>query len=218
MSPTRRAAVALLFDLDGCLVDSLASIVRGWELTLRGFGAAPPAPEQMRHLAGPPVDEVARRLMPDADAPTIAAVIADYRRRSVALAREVPAFPGIPELLESLHDRGVALGVATSKSIEVAEPVLESLGLRARFELVEGTPVDEPGTAKATIVGRALARLAPVVPVGLIGDREHDIRGAHAHGIAGFGVLWGYGSREELQAAGADALLAVPADVTALLG
>ena len=62
-----------------------------------------------------------------------------------------------------------------------------------------------------------LQRLAPRVPVGLVGDREHDIIGAHAHGIGGFGVLWGYGSRAELEAAGADTLLAAPADVATLV-
>ncbi len=209
-------AAALLFDLDGCLVDSWPSILRCWELTLPEFGRELPVAAQMHRLAGPPVDEVARHLMPNADEPTIAAAVARYRRCSLAAAGDVPAFPGVPELLHRLRDRGVALGLATSKSIEVAEPLLESLGLRGCFEVAEGTREDELGTDKATVVGRALAGMAPVVPVGLVGDREHDIRGAHAHGIGGFGALWGYGSREELTAAGADRLLARPADVACL--
>ena len=212
------AGTALLFDLDGCLVDSWPSIRRCWELTLPEFGRELPIAAEMHRLAGPPVDEVARHLLPDADEPTIAAVVAHYRRCSLAAADDVPAFPGVVELLAGLRERGVALGLATSKSIEVAEPVLESLGLRGCFAVAEGTRVDELGTDKATVVGRALAGMAPIVPVGLVGDREHDIRGAHAHGIEGFGALWGYGTHEELTAAGADALLARPADVAALIG
>ena len=210
------AVTALLFDLDGCLVDSWPSILRCWELTLPEFGGEPPLAAQLPRLAGPPVDEVARYLMPGADEPTIAAVVARYRRCSLAAVGDVPAFPGVPELLHRLRERGVALGLATSKSIEVAEPLLESLGLRGCFEVAEGTRVGELGTDKATVVGRVLARMAPLVPIGLVGDREHDIRGAHAHRIGGFGALWGYGSREELTAAGADRLLAQPADVACL--
>jgi phosphoglycolate phosphatase len=215
--PVLTLTAALLFDLDGCLVDSLPSIRRCWERTLPEFGAPPPGEVEMRHLVGPPVNQVARHLLPDADEALIAAVVARYRRCSAASAAEVPAFPGVPELLDGLRERGIVLGLATSKSIEVAEPTLEALGLRGHFAVVEGTRLDELGTDKATVVGRALAGLAPDVPIGLVGDRRHDIEGAHAHGIAGFGALWGYGGRAELEAADADALLAQPADVTALV-
>ncbi len=112
------------------------------------------------------------------------------------------------------------MAIATSKSIEVAEPVLEALGLRSRFAVVEGTRVDELGAAKETVVARALAGLqalgAPRATA-LVGDRAHDVVGAHAHGLRAFGVLWGYGGREELEAAGADALLERPADLLDLI-
>lgn len=132
----------------------------------------------------------------------------------------MPAFEGIPELIAALAERGVVLGIATSKSIEVAEPVLEALGLRARFAVVEGTPVDELGTRKTTVVARALARLRALGaprPAALVGDRAQDVAGAHAHGLRALGALWGYGGRAELVAAGADALLERPADVLDLL-
>ena len=195
----------------------MPSIRRCWERTLTELGAPLPDEAQVRQLAGPPVDEVARQLLPDADEALIAAAVARYRLCSAADVSQVQAFPGVPELLDDLRERGVRLGLATSKSIEVAEPVLEALGLRGHFAVAEGTRVDELGTDKTTIVGRALAALAPDVPLGLVGDRRHDIEGAHANGIAGFGVLWGYGGRRELEAAGADALLAEPADVAALV-
>jgi phosphoglycolate phosphatase len=179
----------------------------------------PPGAE-IRRLAGPPVDEVARALVPDAPPARIAEIVAAYRRCSLAAAGEVPAFPGVPELVGELTDRGIAMGIATSKSIEVAEPVLEALGLRSHFAVVEGTRVDELGTAKETVVARALAGLealgAPRATA-LVGDRAHDVAGAHAHGLRAFGVLWGYGGREELQAAGADELLERPAELLDLL-
>jgi phosphoglycolate phosphatase len=211
-------ATALLFDLDGCLVDSLPAIRGCWATVLPRFGARLPDEARVRALAGPPVDQVARHLMPAADEATIAELVAVYRRCSAERATDVPAFPGIPELLAQLTGAGIRLGIATSKSIEVAEPVLEALGLRDAFAVVEGTRRDELGTDKATVVARALAGLAPDRPVALVGDRRHDIDGAHAHGLAGLGALWGYGGRDELVRAGADALLAAPADVAAWIG
>jgi phosphoglycolate phosphatase len=121
------------------------------------------------------------------------------------------------EMIRGLRERDVRLGIATSKSIEVAEPVLDALGLRASFDVVEGTRADELGADKATVVQRALIGLAPDLPLGLVGDRSHDIVGAHAHGLRGFGAVWGYGGAAELERAGADVLLATPADVLSLV-
>jgi phosphoglycolate phosphatase-like HAD superfamily hydrolase len=173
-------ADALLFDLDGCLVDSLPAIRGCWERTLPRFGAELPSDAEVGRLAGPPV----------------------------------------AELIAALIDRGVVLGIATSKSIEVAEPVLDALGLRRSFAVVEGTRVDELGASKAIVVERALARLRELGaprPSVLVGDRAHDVIGAHAHGLRAFGALWGYGGREELESSGADALLERPADLLGLL-
>jgi phosphoglycolate phosphatase len=207
--PDRNPAPSLLFDLDGCIVDSLGSIVRCWTETLPEFGLPVPPVAQIRAHVGPPVHEAAQAFAPGADEATIAAIVAAYRARS-ARATDVEPFAGMPELLGRLNARGWVLGIATSKSIEVALPLLEHLELTPLFTVIEGTRVDEIGTDKATVVGRALARLAPLVPLALVGDREHDVHGAHTHGLAAIGVLWGYGTAQELNAAGADVLVSDP--------
>ncbi len=209
-------SIALLFDLDGCLIDSFPSIARCWRETLVDFGLAPPTPQQVRPHVGPPVDVAARALAPGADEATLKAIVADYRRRS-AQATDVRQFPGITELMGDLAERGLRMAIATSKSIEVALPQLARLDLRRWFEFVEGSRVHEPGADKATIVARSLARLGPARPLALVGDREHDIRGAHANALAAIGVLWGYGSRDELVVAGAEELAGEPADVPAIV-
>jgi phosphoglycolate phosphatase len=186
--------------------------VRCWTETLPEFGLEVPPVAQIRAHVGPPVHEGAQAFAPDRDEPTIAAIVAAYRLRS-ARATDVEPFPGMPELLASLAGRGWVLGIATSKSIEVAQPLLDRLGLTPLLSVIEGTRVDEIGTDKATVVGRALARLAPLVPLALVGDREHDVDGAHAHGLRAIGVLWGYGSEQELTAAGADTLVHSPAEL-----
>jgi len=209
---------ALLFDLDGCLVDSLPSIARCWGETLAAVGRPAPSLADVRPYVGPPADQIARALAPDRSESEIAQLVAAYRR-CTTVAEDVAAFPGIPELLAALSDRGVPLAVATSKSIEVVEPLLERLGLARWFAVVEGTGRDELGTDKATIVARALSRLAPTQAFAHVGDREHDVIGAHAHGLTAIGVLWGYGSAGELTAAGVDMLVTTPAELeTALIG
>lgn len=207
---------ALLFDLDGCLVDSLPSIARCWAQTLAAIGRTAPSVGEMRPFVGPPTDAVARTLLPDLSEPEIEQLVLTYRRCTKA-AEDVPAFPGIPELLAALATAGVPLAVATSKAIEVAEPTLERLGLARWFAVVEGTGRDELGIDKATVVDRALARLAPAEGHALVGDREHDVVGAHAHGLTAIGVLWGYGSANELTTAGADMIVATPSELEAVL-
>jgi phosphoglycolate phosphatase len=209
---------ALLFDLDGCLVDSLPSIARCWAETLDALGRSAPSLEDVRPYVGPPADQIARALAPDMSETEIEQLLAAYRR-CTTVAEDVAAFPGIPELLAALAGHGVPLAVATSKSIEVVEPLLERLDLARWFDVVEGTGRDELGTDKATIVGRALARLAPTRAFAHVGDREHDVFGAHAHGLTAIGALWGYGSAEELTEAGADMVIASPAELeTAVIG
>jgi phosphoglycolate phosphatase len=209
---------ALLFDLDGCLVDSLPSITRCWGETLGAVGRPAPTAADLRPYVGPPADQTARALAPDMTQPEIEELLAAYRR-CTTVAEDVAAFPGIPELLEVLAGRGVPLAVATSKSIEVVEPLLERLDLTRWFDVVEGTGRHELGTDKATIVARALAGLAPTRAFALVGDREHDVIGAHTHGLTAIGALWGYGSADELTAAGADVLVASPAELeTTVIG
>lgn len=208
---------AVLFDLDGCVVDSLPSITRCWSQILTAFGHPAVTEAEVRPLLGPPSDVIARQFAPDAPATEIAAIVAEYRTVSVG-APDVPAFAGIPELLHALHDSGIVLGVATSKAIEVAEPLLERLALRELFASVQGTGVDELGTDKTTVLARAITQLGPgVSPLALVGDRAQDMHAAHAHAIAGLGAAWGYATPGELEAADADMIAATPADVEPLI-
>jgi phosphoglycolate phosphatase len=113
--------------------------------------------------------------------------------------------------LDDLARRGARLFVATSKNERDACAILEHFGLAARFESINGARADGSRAGKsdliADVVGaHGLAR----GEVAMIGDREFDMAGAKAVGVKAIGALWGYGEREELQAAGADALAATP--------
>ena len=114
-------------------------------------------------------------------------------------------YPGVPELLAELAARGKTLAVATSKPEVFAKRVLDHFDLSKNFAVIAGGDLEGAHCGKAEIIGTALERLD--MPGGrplMVGDREHDILGAHAMGLPAAGVLFGYGSRAELEAAGAD--------------
>ena len=143
----------------------------------------------------------------------VAAYRADYGARG--LLASTP-YPGVPEALDAMQAAGARLILATSKRRVFAEQILGHTGLAPRFAAVHGS---EPGGAldhKPELIAHILARHAlDAADCVMVGDRRHDIAGAHANGVRALGVLWGFGSRDELEAAGADALVGDPADLAA---
>ncbi len=209
---------AVLFDLDGTLVDSRPGIVAALNATLAELGE-PELPEAaLVPRIGPPIEETwAELLRRPQDA--VAGVVAAYRERYAELMLDgTDVHPGIPRLLEALAADGHLLAVATSKAQPLAQELLAHLGLDGAFAAVRG-PVPPAAEPKAATVGRALEALglAAGADAVLVGDRHHDVEGGHAHGLAVIGAGWGYGSREELEAAGAVAVAAAPAGVLALV-
>ena len=198
----------MLADSHGPIGDAITAVLaeRGLEvpadLAERVIG--PPLPLALQDVYGM-----------DPSSEEVAAIVADYRSRYRTTLHQTPGFPGMPEALTALAGAGLRLGVATSKPLHYAELVLDALGLRDRFAVVEGPALD--GTEhKTETVERALAVLGNGV-IALVGDRSFDIVAAHAHGLLGVGVLWGIGSRAELEEAGADAIVAQPAELVPLL-
>lgn len=211
------AQLTVLLDLDGALVDSLPGIAASGRAALAALGHPPDPGLDIAAMIGPPIEEMMQLMLArygdDRVAEGVAAYRADYGARG--LLASAP-YPGIPEALDALRAAGARLMLATSKRRVFAERILDHTGLAPRFAAVHGS---EPGGAldhKPELIAHILARhdLDPAACV-MVGDRRHDIAGAHANGVRGLGVLWGYGAREELEAAGADALVAAPHDLAA---
>ncbi len=184
-------------------------------LAAHGHGPRPAA--ELEAMIGPPTRLAFGTLMGlPAEAPEVEACVADYRADYAVALRQTPAFPGVAEALDALAPH-VRLAVATSKPLPLAGPTLEAIGLRDRIEVVAGPALT--GTAgKAETIAEAIAGLGPGArPLAMVGDRRHDVEGARAHGLLAVGVLWGIGDRAELEAAGADVLVAQPAELVPVL-
>ena len=208
---------AVLFDLDGVLIDSRVAIVRCIQHGLREVGAAVPEAASLERFIGPPlIDAFAELAGPD----LVDACLAAYRERYVwSSLEETTAVPGAAAALAEVA-ASVPVAVATTKPRAFAEPLCERLGLAASLSAVCGPELDAPDEVKTTTVRRALAALglSPGADAPLVGDRSHDVEAARANGLRCVGVLWGIGDEAELRGAGADPIVASPAGLVAALG
>jgi phosphoglycolate phosphatase len=206
---------AVLFDLDGVLVDSRVPFARGVNSALTSHGLAARPEHELHQYLGPPLHRTFRALVGEESLvqPCVDAYRARYRELA---ARETTVFPGIREILDALSER-LPLVVATSKPRALAEPLLDALNLRGFFAAVIGPELDSENEHKAVTIGRAMRALSPDARPVMVGDRKHDVAAAHEHDIRAIGVLWGVGSELELLTAGADALARTPAELATLL-
>jgi phosphoglycolate phosphatase len=204
----------VLFDLDGVLADSRAAITGCLNAALAANGLPERAPAELYRYIGPPLPLAFAEITGlDPHSATVAALVEGYRTRyAVASLTDTVVTPGIGVALDALLAAGRRLGVATSKPASFAEPLLQALGLRDRFDVVGGPALDVPPEDKTTTVGRALRAMEAKAGV-MVGDRSFDMVAARAHGLRAIGVAWGIGTREELVAAGAELIVATPAQL-----
>ena len=218
MSAGWAEAPVVLFDLDGTLTASGPGILASVRHALAALGEPIPDPEVLAGFIGPPLLDSFIDLCGLAPDRAHAAIAAYREYYSTKGQYENSVYSGIPELLGALADAGPTLAVATSKAEVYAESILAHFGLAEYFTVVVGSELDGRRTRKAEVIAEVLARLdRPVADCLMIGDRAHDVIGASAVGMACVGVLWGYGSAEELTSAGAEALVHTPADLQAVL-
>jgi phosphoglycolate phosphatase len=205
----------LFFDLDGTLTDPREGIVACLRHALEGIDVQPPPDDDLARLIGPPLQQSLQGLLGRERGHLVAKALELYRVRFSAVGMfENRVYAGIPGALGALRDAGWRLSVVTSKPHTFAVPILEHFALAASFATVYGSELSGERTDKAELIGYALrAEGAPAEQVIMIGDRSHDIVGARANSVQSRGVLWGYGTREELVDAGADGLFETPASL-----
>jgi phosphoglycolate phosphatase len=218
-------ATVVLFDLDGTLTDSRLGILRTTRYAFSrlskalGREVALPGDDQLGSIVGPPLRNSFAKLAGAENVETLMGFYSERYREIGAFENEV--YEGIPEALDALIATGARLFVATSKNRDDALRILAHFGLDARFEAIHGAREDGGLADKTELIGSVLASHAldpGRMAIAMIGDRKFDIVGARNCAIAAMGALWGYGGREELREAGAQALLASPSEVAAAVG
>ena len=140
-------------------------------------------------------------------------------RYSVTGLFENRVYEGIPEMLDRLKKSGKRLMVATSKPEVYAVRIFDRFGLSQFFEIVGGADINGTRNNKDEVIEYVLARAdaADRSRVLMIGDRRQDVDGAHSTGIECMGILWGFGSAEELTEAGADYIARTPQEAADML-
>jgi phosphoglycolate phosphatase len=202
---------AIFFDLDGTLTDPKPGITRSIQYALQKLDHPTiPTEDELTWCIGPPLRASFVRILGAEDHADRAVSLYRERFSDIGLY-ENAVYDGIAEVLTTLSQSGQKLFVATSKPHVFAERIVEHFGLRAHFEYVFGSELDGTRVDKSHLLEYALKKAAvnPSETL-MIGDRSHDIVGAKNNGMQAIGVLYGYGSKDELLGAGASQVCATP--------
>ena len=194
----------ILFDLDGTLTDSGPGILNAVAYAVGKLGLPAHERDFYRRFIGPPL-QVSFQTWCGLDEAGARRAVEVYREyyNDTGIWENAP-YPGVPELLGELEAAGKVLMVASAKPEVMAVRVLEHFGLMEHLRYVAGASLNEARDQKSEAIRRCLERSAG--RAFMVGDRLYDVRGAHENGIGAIGVLYGYGGRQELEEAGADAL------------
>lgn len=194
---------AVLWDMDGTIVDASVGIMRRLETTLAHVGLPAPTPEELSNWIGPPLKESFRtqaRMTPE----EATAAVKFYRGlvRDAPESGEARVYPGIDELIREIHAAGIPQAIASSKLESQVVDLLEAFGLAPFFSVATGASADEiTRTSKTDIVIEARRRLrergVETTRIVLIGDRHHDVEGGAAAEVSVIFVHWGFGQAGE---------------------
>jgi len=212
---------AVLFDLDGTLLDTLDDIADAVNAVLLRFGRVPHPAEAYKRFVGDGMAELVERAFPpeclerETSARLIEAVRSEY---ALHLDKKTRPYPGVPEMLDSLRSRGLALAVLSNKQQEFTERSVRRLLPDWDFRAVRGASPDrplKPDPGPALEVARGLG--VPAARVLYLGDTSTDMRTAVAAGMFPVGALWGFRDARELLDAGAKELVREPSELLKLL-
>ena len=208
----------VLFDLDGTLTQSEFGIFSSVQYALEKFGIHETDPKHLRRFIGPPLFVSFSEfygLSGDDGELAVKYYREVYEKENY---KEAPVYDGVKELLKALKDAGKRLMVVTSKPQEMADRVIEHVGVAPYFDAIVGPGREMMFPSKTDLINKALGIAgSDGSDAIMIGDRKFDIEGACGAGIDSIGVLYGYGSREELETAGSTYIVDTPDQVLDLI-
>ncbi len=195
----------ILFDLDGTISDSGRGITNSVRYSLKKFGIEEEDLEKLKRFVGPPLYASYEKYYGFTHEQAVRAV--EYYREyyNAGGIFELELYDGITDLLKCLKESGKKIILATSKPEIYAERIAEHFGFREYFDSISGALLDGSRIEKADIITYALGRvgITDISDCIMIGDRSYDVMGAAAFGMHSIGVTYGYGTRAELEQAGA---------------
>lgn len=194
----------ILFDLDGTLDDPFEGITKSVVHAMKKFGVECEQ-EALKCFIGPPLTDSFMNVF-GLDEDTAKLAVEYYREyyRPTGIF-EVEIYKGIPELLSKLKAAGYELVLATSKPIVFADKILEKFGLKQYFDATFGSELDGTRVKKDEVIAYAFETYPMDKSEAImVGDRLHDVEGAHKNGIPCIGVTFGYGDRDEHISCGAE--------------
>lgn len=209
-----------LFDFDGTVVDSAPGVTKCAQIAMVRMGFPEYPLEELRSFMGPPLTYSFKNLTHMSEEEADQAVVYFRERYREYGKLECSVFPGIPALLEKLRHAGHRIAVASAKPEPFVREIMDHFGILAYFDQVVGASMDERSADKAANIRHAieLAGYADRMDeVWMIGDRKYDMEGARQVGIKAVGVLYGYGTQEELEASGADVIAGTVKDLEEML-
>lgn len=220
-----------LFDLDGTISESAPGIVKAVQYGLSFAGIHETDPEKLKTFIGPPLNVQMKKLYHMSDEDIVTAVThfrEVYETKGILDCRP---YPGLDALLEKAVSQGHTLAVASSKPEPFVKEIISHFGFASYFSVICGSDIGDELQKRATrdqkarIIRKALSLLekkgfSPAFLAShtvMIGDTFYDIEGARENHLPAIGVSYGYGSREELEKAGADAIVSSPKELSSLL-
>lgn len=195
----------IIFDLDGTLINSDAGIVNSLNYALAAFGLEQKSYDELKQYIGPPLLDTFTTAFGLGEERGDAALKKYREYYSQKGIFEAAPYPGVREMLASLHAAGHGIFLGTSKVVEYAGQTLEHFGLKQYFTFVGGASMDGERRGKAEVLRHVLGE-HPLTPDDtiMVGDTVYDVEGAKDVGLSTAAVLWGYGSRWSLEKAGAE--------------
>lgn len=214
--------LAVLFDLDGTLLNTLADMAGSMNAALRRFGFPPHAEADYRLLIGDGVEALARRALPEShreDESVWNSLVAAMREEYASRWHDnTVAYAGVPELLSELAARRLKLAVLSNKPDDFAKAQVAHFFPKVPFSAVYGVRPGvpkKPEPAPAKLIAQELE--IPPERWLYLGDSNTDMLTANRAGMVACGVLWGFRSETELRDSGAAHLLAAPGELLRLL-
>ena len=208
----------VLFDLDGTITDPKTGITRSVQYALKRFDIIIDDIDKLEKFIGPPLKQSFTDFYSFTEEQASEAV--NYYREYFSSKGifENHVYEGIPELLAELLENNLTLAVATSKPTVYAEKIIRHFGLDRYFKKIIGSKLDNTMTDKKEIIAYAMSELnSNASDTIMTGDRKHDIIGAKKNRIDSAGVLYGYGSYEEITGAGPDFIAEEVQDLSSIL-